>query len=233
MLRTMQLGPLVFTGPPLRIAAYRLRAIIAEQRALRRAARAMPERATWEWVAPRLMPLIAGPRIDRPGDPIVRVVSGIGPALVFGVDLGGVLPVVDRRVAERWERTSDEIHQAAMANLRARAARVAPAAVVEATMSGRIFRIVRRPKGAAASLILLPDEIERLFGPVPQLLAAPAPGALLSFPPQIPPWAAAEIAFEFEAREPFPLMLDPFVYEHGTVRWQQDEDPEDPDQRWS
>jgi len=230
----MQIGPLVITGPPLGLAAPRLPAVIREHQALRRGVREMPRPAPWDWAGSRLIPLLAGPRIDRPREPMVRIVSELGPALVFGVDLGGALPVLDRDVADRWERTPEEVHRAAMENLRRRAARVSPAAVVEATMSGRVFRMLRHPKGFASSLVLLPAEIERLLGPGDQFLVAPASGLLLSFAPDIPAWVIAEITGEFEDREPFPLLLDPFWYEDGRVTWAQDAvDPEGEEEPWT
>lgn len=230
----MQIGPLVITGPPLGLAASRLRVVLREHQALRRGIREMPRPVPWDWASSRLIPLLAGPRIDQPGEPMVRVRSDLGPALVFGLDLGGVLPVLDRDVADRWERTPEQVHRTAMDNLRRRAARVAPAAVVEATMSGRVFRLLRHPKGFASSLVLLPAEIERLFGGDEQILVAPASGLLLSFPLDAAEWVVADITAEFEDREPFPLLLEPFLYARGEVHWSPEApDDEDEDEPWA
>lgn len=101
-------------------------------------------------------------------------------------------------------------------------------------MSGRAFRMLRHPKGFASSLVLLPSEIDRLFGPATQLLVTPAPGILLSIPPDIPSWSIADIATEFEERAPFPLFLDPFLYEDGSITWAPDvDDPDDTEERWA
>lgn len=234
MMAGMQIGPLVITGPPLGVAASRLRVVLREHQALRRGIRDMPRPAPWDWAESRLIPLLAGPRIDLPGEPIVRVLSDPGPALVFGLDLGGVLPVLDRDVADRWERSPEQVHRTAMDNLRRRAARVVPAAVVGATMSGRVFRLLRHPRGFASSLVLCPSEIERLFGADDQVLVAPASGLLLSFPIDTPDWVVGQITGEFEIREPFPLLLDPFVYAGGSITWSSEAgDDEDDDSPWA
>ena len=38
----------------------------------------MPRPVTWDWAKPRLMPLIAGPRNDMPGEGLVRTSAEVG-----------------------------------------------------------------------------------------------------------------------------------------------------------
>jgi hypothetical protein len=90
-------------GPDFELAGRMLR----DARLERRAARSMPRPAPWDWVKPRLVPLLAGPYIDAPDLPIVRGVSDLGPSLVFGVDIGRVYPLVDVEVGERGGRRAD------------------------------------------------------------------------------------------------------------------------------
>src|SRR5216683_118667 len=109
--------------------------VTRRQRRLRRAFRAMPNPVPWDWAAPRLMPLLSGPQFDDPDLPLVRVTSELGPTIEFGLDLGGVFATVDRRVAERWECTSEQLLLRGIANLRDRAAQIAPDQVVAGVMS--------------------------------------------------------------------------------------------------
>jgi hypothetical protein len=218
----MQIGPLVIEHPPLRHMASRVRIVVGEHRARRRASREMPGPWPWDMVEPRIVPLLAGPYLDRPGEGLVRTTSALGCAIVFGVDLAGAMGLVDTRVAERWERSADDLYRAGMANLRRRAARVLPKAVVGGTMSGRAFRRVLAPRGFASSLALVPNELSRLLGDGPLILAAPTRELLLAFSPDIPIRVIAGIAIEFESRYPYPLMIDPFLLEDGRIEWQLD-----------
>ena len=117
--------------------------IIKDDRAFRRAAARMPKPVSWDWARPRLMPLLAQPCIDMPGEQRIRTVAAIGCAIEFGIDLGGHFPIVDRVVAERWECTVDQLRDVAMANLERRVGAMSTTAVQHAVMSGRAFRLLR------------------------------------------------------------------------------------------
>jgi hypothetical protein len=223
----MEIGPFILEHAPLRFVERRMRALVAEHRAITRVARTMPKPAPWEWAEPRLMPLLAGPRLDRPGDGIVRSVSPLGCALEYGIDMDGAHAVVDQIVAERWERSPEDLHRTAMANLRRRADRVLPKAVVGGTMYGRFFRRILAPRGCASSLVLYPQALVRLLGPDPTILVAPSRGLLLSFALDLPTRVITQVALEFEQSHPFPLMLDPFALEDGDVMWDTDDLPDE------
>lgn len=183
----------------------------------------MPKPAPWTWAQRRLVPLLAGPRFDAEGEPLVRSVIEPGCAVVFGLDLGGVFTLVDAPVAERWECSSDQISAVAIANLRRRAARLTANVVTQGTLSGRIVRMLAGHGGWAASLLLVPDELMRLFGEHDQIFVAPGEGRLLSFPIETPPSVVADVLVDFEMSEVRPLFLDAFVLMDGELHWQ-DED---------
>ena len=224
----MQIGTLILEHAPLRVIPSRIRTIVRDDRLLRRAVRTMPRPVPWTWAQPRLLPVLAGSRLDRVGDGLVRTISDLGCALEYGIDLDGVVSVVDQIVAERWERSPDDLHAAAMANLRRRAAGVLAKAVVGGTVGGHYFRRVLAPRGCASSLVLVPGELGRLLGPEPALLTVPSRGLLLAFPLRTPARVVTQTALEFEALHPYPLMLDPFLLENGRVSWD-DPDPEQDD----
>lgn len=195
-------------------------ATVRAQRSIRRAAQRMPRPVPWDWAKPRLLPLLAGPYLDAGGDEPVRTVMDPGCAVVFGLDLGGALPLVDGHVAERWECTPDQIRDVAMANLRTRAATIGSVVVTGGTLSGRIVRLVRGKMGWESSLLLVPDELMRLLGEDDQVIAAPGRATLISFPIDTPAYVIGDIAVDFERREAWPLMLDPFVLLSGRLHWQ-------------
>jgi hypothetical protein len=209
------------------------RRILRDARRERRAVMAMPKPVPWDWAQPRLVPLLAGPCIDLPDCAPVRGVSELGPALVFGVDIGRVYPLVDVEVAERWEASADQIQAAAMANFRARAARTASACVAHGTMSGWITTFVRTPAGLASSLVLAPDDLRRLIGAHDQVIATPTRELLIAMPSGVAARTFADVVVDLERSEPLPLCLDPFAMVDGDLSWggcvEGDADEED---RW-
>jgi hypothetical protein len=194
--------------------------IVREQRAMRKAVRGMPRPVPWDWAKERILPLLAGPYLD--GDPScvpVRLVMEPGCAVIFGIHVGGMFPMVDNVVAERWECSPEQIRDVAMENLGVRAAGLAASTVTSGTLSGRIVRLIDRNVDWAASLILLPDELMRLFGSHDQLLAAPGWNTLMSFSLETPMEIVADIVDDFEQGQSYPLFLDPFLLEGGRLSW--------------
>src|SRR5256885_4176924 len=127
------------------------------RRAVERAARGMPKPVPWDWAEPRIMPLLSGPSFDGPGESLMRLTSTLGPTVEFGLDLGTVFLVVDEIVAERWERSADQLLECGLRNLRQRAERLTSADVTTGVMSGRRVRLLdRRPRWASSILLDLP-----------------------------------------------------------------------------
>ncbi|HUQ78676.1 MAG TPA: hypothetical protein VM427_07380 [Patescibacteria group bacterium] len=192
--------------------------VARRQRALRRAVRNMPNPAPWDWAAPRLMPLLSGPQFDEPDLPIVRMTSELGPAIEFGLDLGGVFVTVDRHVAERWECSADQLLERGLANVRDRATRITADQVVGGVMSGHTVRVLRDKPAWASSILLDLPTVQRLFGTHDQILAAPTTSCVISVPIDTPSRVAADIVVDFEGPLTS-LFLDPFVMEDGALHW--------------
>jgi len=180
-----------------------------------RAIRRMPKPVPWDWARHWLVPLLAGPMIDLEGESLVRSVMDPGVAVVFGIDLGPGLALVAEAVARRWECTSEQVQDAATANLKRWAGQLEPMTVRSATMSGHRLRIIDGRPAWASSILLVESELRRLFGDSDQVLAAPRRDTLLSFSPETPGRITSEIVVDFEVDAPYPLMLDPFLLEDG------------------
>lgn len=193
--------------------------LIRNDRAFIKATRRMPRPVPWDWAKPRLMPLISGPRNDMPGEGLVRASADVGCAIEFGIDIGGHFPLVDQSVAERWETPVGELVATSMANLARRAAAIPPTAVHDAVRSGRVIRILRQPVGCASSMLLIPDELKRLFGGHDQVFGAPGRHTLVSFPTEMSTGTVADIHVEMEMDELMPLFLLPFGMEDGKLLW--------------
>jgi uncharacterized protein YtpQ (UPF0354 family) len=204
-------------------------AIAREDRAIARAARRMPKPVPWDWARPRLMPLLAGPYLDRDEEGLVRSVIHPGTTAIFGIDLGTAFPIVDHPVARRWECSADQIRDVALENLRRRAARLEPTSVRRGTMSGYAIRMLDGRPAWASSLVMAPAELLRLFGNDDQIVAAPDRSTLISLPARMPSRLVADVLADFEAGPRLPLMLDPFFVIDGEVIWGGTEDGEDDD----
>jgi hypothetical protein len=207
----------------------RVARLVRNDREFLRATRRMPRPVPWDWAAPRLMPLLAGPRNDAPGEELVRGTSATGCAIEFGIDLGGHFPLVDRSVAERWETSLAQLAATAAANLERSAAAIPPAVVRTAVRSGRIVRFLDRPAGCASSLLLSPAQLRRLFGEHDQVFGAPGRHTLVSFPIEMPTETIAELHVEMESDELFPLFLQPFQLVDGQLIWADTEPPDGDD----
>jgi hypothetical protein len=190
-----------------------------QRREFDRALKAVPRPVPWEWAAPRMMPLLSGPRFDDAAEPLVRAPSPLGPLIEFGLPVGPWFARVDRPVAERWEATVDQLLGRAMANLREATASIDATIVTTGVMSGRAVRLLDGRPPWASSLLLDRDALLRVFGSQDQILAAARTDCLLSMPLETPSRVFAEIAVDLE-REDQSLWLDPFLLENGELVWE-------------
>jgi hypothetical protein len=71
--------------------------------------------------------------------------------------------------------------------------------------------------GWASTAILVPEAVDRLFGPGPALLIAPSRDLLIAMPPEIDIEFATWLAEAFEAEDPNALRLEAFEWRDGTV----------------
>ncbi len=72
--------------------------------------------------------------------------------------------------------------------------------------------------GWASTTVLLPEEMDRLFGPGPALFVAPSRDLLIGLPIDVDPEFATWLTEEFEAIDPNALRLEAFEWRDGTVR---------------
>src|SRR3954469_611241 len=189
-----------------------------QRRDFLRELKAVPRPVPWEWAEPRVLPLLAGPRIDQPGESLVRTTSDLGPALEFGLPVGDWFARVDRTVAERWECTAAQLLDQAMRNLRERTSTLDPGSLRSGVMSGRPIRLLEGTPPWASSLVLDREALVRVFGPHDQLIAASRTDCLLSMSADTPVLVFSEIAVDFE-REDDSLWLDPFLLLDGSLSW--------------
>ena len=81
-------------------------------------------------------------------------------------------------------------------------------------------RVLQSGVGCASALVLVPDELRRIFGEAPQCLIAPMRDILISMPADVDRAFAGWINEEFSEMDPNGLALDAFVLEDGAVRYE-------------
>lgn len=181
----------------------------------------VPEEVSWDWAAPRLIPLFErgyGEGVD--GDQMVNSVSRLGLGIGYGIDFGPVFGRVTVSMARRWEASAEQIEHAAFAHLADAAAAVGRSALQSVVHRGHLFRALGTPAGWASSVVLAePGDLIRLLGTRDAILTVPARGSLLAFGPGTPLRVVDEVTLELESLDPHPLRMEPFVMADGVVRW--------------
>jgi hypothetical protein len=134
---------------------------------------------------------------------------------VIGVDLGPAFLFVTESIADRWGLGPDALAEVALDNLERRAARIAPAAVQRETVGGAEIRYLQTDDGWGSTLVLLPSELTRLFGPGPTLFTVPTRNLLLAFDPALDRYTVGWLTLEIEALDPNGLHQEGFVLRGG------------------
>lgn len=173
---------------------------------------------SWKQAQSRVLPML--PRIRPlpvPEFDLARTMLPPGILVGFGIDLGPAITFVGASLVERWQVDHPTLAQAALANVRRLADSCGRNLVVADHIAGVPVRFLQSRVGISASLLLVPDRLERLFGPGPLLLLAPMRDLLIALPGEVDREFAAWLAEEWEALDPNHLHLGGFRYERGVV----------------
>jgi hypothetical protein len=152
-----------------------------------------------------------------PTESLARTVVPPGILVGFGLDLGPAVAYVAHGQLERWGIGMETVTSTALANVRRMAASCDPGAVHRGSIGGVPVAVLQSGQGIAASLILVPECIERLLGPGPLLLLAPMRDLLVGLPVAADREFAAWLAAEWEALDPNHLHLGAFRLERGSI----------------
>jgi hypothetical protein len=135
----------------------------------------------------------------------------------FGMDIGPAITFVSKTLLERWHVDPAGLAGAALANLRRAAQGCGPGDVLDDHIGDVPVSVVQTGRGIAASLLLVPDCLERVLGGRERLLLAPMRDILIALPPDVDREFARWLAEEWEAMDPNHLHLGGFRYRAGTV----------------
>lgn len=193
----------------------------------------VPAHAPWAWAALRIMPAIPGDIVRVFDDdetheleeqgfrlltefPTVHVEPGVDVA--FAIEADVVQIKVHQEELDRWDMRVEELMPAALANLR-RAVGTWKGRVLDDQYEGVPVRQLSGWPSWAVSLLLLPDELMRLFGQGDQLFVAPYSCNLVSLPADVDRDLAADLVDMFGTINPRSLLrgLPAFVLRDGVL----------------
>lgn len=189
--------------------------------AVLRAMGGLPPDLDWPVVAPGLIPILPRRRPMPPlaGEPF-RVTLPPGIPTGFGIDIGPAFLVVGRDLLETWPVGPADVVARGLENLRERLRPVRPRDLVREAIDGVPVRVLQSGSGCASALVLIPDELQRIFGPGPQCLIAPMRDLLISMAADTDRTFLAWLNEEFAGMDPNGLALDAFVLGDGALRYE-------------
>lgn len=193
----------------------------ASPEAVLRAMGGLPPDLDWPELSHSVMPILPRRRPMPPlaGEPF-RVTLPPGIPTGFGIDIGPAFLVVGESLLASWPIGPADLVATALDNLRARVRRIRPRDLLEDAIDTVPVRILQTGVGCASTLVLVPDELQRLFGTGPQCLIAPMRDVLISLPLDTDRALVAWLNEEFAVMDPNGLALDAFVLEDGGLRYE-------------
>jgi hypothetical protein len=183
-----------------------------------RALERLPVDLDWTLVAPNVVPLLP---LRRPmpalGDPL-RVLLPPGIMTGFGIDAGPAVMHVGPEALERWSIDVGELTARALGNVRFRTQRQRPRDVRKERLDGTVVRLLQTGEGVASALLLVADELTRLFGDQPAWFIAPMRDVLIAVDGSADPTFVAWLSAEMAAMDPNALAVDPFRWQDRRLR---------------
>ncbi len=193
----------------------------ASVEAVMRAMGELPRDLEWPTMASQVIPILPRrrPMPAEAGEPF-RVTLPPGIPTGFGIDIGPAFLVVGASMLASWPIGPAELVAAGLDNLRRRLRPVRPRDLHHDAFQGVPVRILQSGAGCASALVLVPDELERIFGADRQCLIAPMRDLLISMPADADRELVGWLNEEFSSMDPNGLALDAFVLDSGTLRYE-------------
>ena len=181
----------------------------------------LPQDLTWQAMSTKVIPVLPRRRPMPPaGGPPFRVTLPPGVSVGFGIDIGPAFLVVGEDLLGGWPVSQTELIAQALANLEERLRPVRSRDLFRQNIDGVPVRFLQTGSGCASALILLPADLERVFGSAPQLFIAPMRDLVVSMPPATDRAFAGWLMDELASMDPNGLELDAFVLESGALRYE-------------
>lgn len=164
---------------------------------------AAPRGDDWQAVGAAVIPVLPRVRPQPPGFPApLRTIVPPGIAVGFGVDIGPAFLAVSRDQLASLGITELELVTRGLANLAARAEQVEPAEVIRQNVDGVAVMALQTGRSIGSTLVLVPDQLARIFGPEPRLFIAPMRDVIFGFPPDVDPSIVGELYEMIASQDP-------------------------------
>jgi hypothetical protein len=173
----------------------------------------------WDDVAPAILPVFERARpFSYPVDPPALTVMPPGVTVGFGVDAGPAFMRVSTAHLADWPVDLPELTALALDNLTRRAREADERDLLRDSVDDVPVTVFQSQDGWASTTVLLPEEMDRLFGRAPATFVAPSRDLLIGLPIDVDPEFATWLTEELEAIDPNALRLEAFEWRDGTVR---------------
>jgi len=147
-------------------------------------------------VMPRIRPLPAG--FPEP----LRVVVEPGVAVGYGIDIGPAFMGISADLVRSWDIPVAEVQARALANTIDRASRIDAATIVDGSLDGTPTRWLQTGQSIGSVLVLVPDELRRLFGAEPRFFITPMRDLIIALPAEVDRELAAWLWLEVASADP-------------------------------
>lgn len=178
----------------------------------------IPPEVPWPWACFRVVPTIRGNCVPyfvddeleemgfQPATAFPTLDLSPGVAVTFAIEVDPVYVSITQEQLDRWEMTLKQVWRAAEVNIR-RTVRAWDGGVYRDDYGDVTVSMLKGWPHWAASLVLLPDELQRIFGPQDQLFVAPYHCNLVSLPIDVDRDIAADVIDLFGYLNPQSLLL--------------------------
>jgi hypothetical protein len=181
----------------------------------------LPPDLDWSTLAPDLIPILPRRRpMPFPTGQPFRVTLPPGIPTGFGIDIGPAFLVVGESMLASWPIGPADLVAIGLDNLRRRMRPIRARDLHRDTFQGVPVRILQSGVGCASALVLVPDELQRIFGAERQCLIAPMRDLVISLPADADRELVGWLNEEFSTMDPNGLALDAFVLEDGELRYE-------------
>ena len=203
---------------------------------LERALEGQPDDVNWAWASAHVIPVMPRIRPYPDGFPEpLRIIVDPGVAIGFAIDIGPAFMSVGPDLLRTWGIPLADVHSRSLANVTERSATIDVESIVEGSIGAAPTRWLQTGRSIGSVLVLVPDELRRLFGAAPAYFITPMRDLIIGLPPdvdrELATWLWMEVAtldpnclgpvgYRFDGRlvTPEPLDADGFATTeiHGT-----------------
>lgn len=170
---------------------------------LEAALRNQPDDLNWAWASSHVIPVMPRVRPYPTGFPEpLRTMVAPGIAVGFAIDVGPAFVGVGQDLLRSWGVSLGDVHARSLSNVVARAASIAPSDIVDGSIGDAPTRWLQTGRSIGSVLVLVPDELARLFGAGPAFFITPMRDLIIGLPPDVERELAAWLWLEVAALDP-------------------------------